>query len=237
MTVQAAGAARILVIEDTEEFVNLVVSALAPEGFAIDIARDGADGVERARAFEPQVIILDVALPVMDGIEVCRQLRTFSDAYVLMLTGRDSEIDRVIGLSVGADDYLVKPFYPSELVARIKAMLRRAGSGVRAPSGERAFGALRIDPLARRVWVDGEEVELSRIEYDLLDALSENPRLTLRRDQLLDRVWGADWFGDDHVIDVHLSNLRRKLGDDPRRPRFVCTVRGYGFRMGDGSQA
>jgi len=140
-----------------------------------------------------------------------------------MLTARDSEIDRVIGLSVGADDYLIKPFFPSELVARIKAMLRRVrGAGVAPAQAERVFGALRIDPLARRVWLDGQEIELSRIEYDVLNALSENPRITLRRDQLLDRVWGNDWFGDDHVIDAHLSNLRRKLGDDARHARATC---------------
>jgi DNA-binding response OmpR family regulator len=228
--------ARILVIEDTQEFVDLVVSSLTPERFAVEVARDGQAGLDLARTFRPDVVVLDITLPVLDGIEVCRQLRTFSDAYVLMLTARDSEIDRVIGLSVGADDYLVKPFFPSELVARIKAMLRRVrGAGVGAAQAERVFGALRIDPLGRRVWLDGQEIELSRIEYDVLDALSERPRITLRRDQLLDRVWGNDWFGDDHVIDVHLSNLRRKLGDDPRHARYVCTVRGYGFRMGDGN--
>jgi len=214
------------------------VSALTPEGYAIEVARDGQTGVELARSFRPDVVVLDITLPLLDGIEVCRQLRTFSETYVLMLTARDSEIDRVIGLSVGADDSLVKPFFPSELVVRIKAMLRRVRGGGLAPAqSERVFGALRIDPLARRAWLDGQEIELSRIEYEVLDALSENPRITLRRDQLLGRVWGNDWFGDDHVIDVHLSNLRRKLGDDPRHARYVCTVRGYGFRMGDGAPA
>jgi DNA-binding response OmpR family regulator len=187
---------RILVIEDTQEFVDLAVAALTPAGFALEVARDGQTGVEMARSFRPAVVVLHITLPVLDGIEVCRQLRTVSEAYVLMLTARDSEIDRVIGLSVGVDDYRVKPFFPSELVARIKAMLRRVrGAGVAPAQTERVFGALRIDPLA--------------------------PGLAGRT--------------DDHVIDVHLSNLRRKLGDDPRHARFVRTARRFGFRMGDGT--
>ena len=230
-----------LVVEDTPEFAELVVLALTADDYAIEVARDGITALDQARSFRPDVVILDIALPELDGIEVCRQLRTFSDAYVLMLTARDSEVDRVVGLSVGADDYLIKPFFPSELSARVKAMLRRSrGPAVAtAPTStdaeERTFGDLRIDIAARRVWIDDEEIELSRIEFDILDALSENPRVTLRRDQLLDRVWGEGWYGDDHVIDVHLSNLRKKLGDDPRNARYVRTVRGYGFRMGDGA--
>jgi len=225
----------VLIVEDTQEYVDLVVGALAPEGYTIAVARDGQAAIDLARATPPDVVVLDVSLPVLDGIEVCRQLRTFTDAFILMLTARDSEIDRVIGLSVGADDYLVKPFFPSELVARIKALMRRARGTEAGQPSERVFGALKIDPLARRVWLDDSEIELSRIEYEILDALSEDPRVTLRRDQLLDRVWGDDWFGDDHVIDVHLSNLRKKIGDDPRRSKYVRTVRGYGFRMGDGT--
>ncbi len=212
----------------------MVVAALTPEGVAIGVARDGQAGLELTRGVHPDIVALDGTLPLLDGIEVCRQLRTFSEACVLMLTARDSEIDRLIGLSVGADDSLVTPFFPSELVARIKAPPRGVRVVVAAES-ERVFGAFRIDPLARRVWLDGQEIELSRIEYDVLDALSENPRITLRRDQLLDRVWGNDRFGDDHVIDVHLPNQRRRLGDDPRHARYVCTARGDGFRTGDGT--
>lgn len=228
-----------LVVEVTPEFAELVVLALTADDYVLEVVGDGLSALAQARSFDPDVVILDVAIPELDGIEVCRQLRTFSDAYVLMLTARDSEIDRVVGLSVGADDYLVKPFFPSELAARVKALLRRQRQPAAAPPGdqgaaERVFGVLRIDPPARRVWLDGQEIELSRIEFDILDALSENPRISLRRDQLLDRVWGGNWFGDDHVIDVHLSNLRKKLGDDARSATYIRTVRGYGFRMGDG---
>lgn len=201
----------------------------------MELAGDGEAGVELARTFRPEVIVLDVSLPTIDGIEVCRRIRLFSEAYVIMLTGRDSEIDRVIGLSVGADDYVTKPFFPRELTARVRAMLRRPRLGGLASEGTRVFGDLEIDPLSREVRVGGKEIELSRIEFDLLNALSENPRLTLSRGQLLERVWGPNWFGDDHVIDVHVSNLRQKLGDQPRAPRFVRTVRGYGYRMGDGT--
>jgi DNA-binding response OmpR family regulator len=232
---QSGSPVSVLIVEDTQEYVDLVVAALTPEGYAIEVVRDGQAAIDAAAATPPDVVVLDISLPVLDGIEVCRQLRTFTDAFILMLTSRDSEIDRVVGLSVGADDYLVKPFFPSELVARIKALLRRARGADTGAAGERVFGDLRIDPLARRVWLEGAEIELSRIEYEILDALSEDPRVTLRRDQLLDRVWGDDWFGDDHVIDVHLSNLRKKLGDDPRKSKYVRTVRGYGFRMGDGT--
>jgi DNA-binding response OmpR family regulator len=235
MVPNVGSSTRVLVVEDTPEFVDLVVLSLAAEGYVIEVAGDGRRALELARSFQPDIVILDVTLPQLDGIEVCRELRGFSDAYVLMLTARGSEIDRVIGLSVGADDYLVKPFFPSELAARVKAILRRPRSPSTATAGERIFGGLRIDPQARRIWLDGMEIELSRIEYDILDALSENPGITLRRDQLLDRVWGDDWFGDDHVIDVHLSNLRKKLGDDPRHAKYVRTMRGYGFRMGDGT--
>jgi DNA-binding response OmpR family regulator len=198
---------------------------------------DGDSALALARASAPDVVILDVSLPGIDGIEVCRQLRTFTDAYVVMLTGRAEETDRLVGLAVGADDYITKPFSPRELVARVRAMLRRprASAGASdAPEDVRVFGELTIDPGAREVTVAGEVVELSRIEFELLDALSSHRRISLSRDQLLERVWGPNWFGDDHVIDVHVSNLRRKLGDDPRHPRFVRTVRGFGYRMGDG---
>ena len=191
----------------------------------------------------PDVVVLDVTLPGMDGIEVCRQLRTFSDAYVVMLTGRAEETDRLIGLAVGADDYVTKPFSPKELVARIRAMLRRpragapAGGGGAPPTGSGASATCRSTSARARSCSPATTVELSKLEFDILDALSEHARISLSRDQLLERVWGPNWFGDDHVIDVHVSNLRRKLGDDPRSPRYVRTVRGFGYRMGDGGQA
>lgn len=178
--------------------------------------------------------MLDIGLHGIDGIEVCRRLRLFSDAYVIMLTARDEEVDRLVGLSVGADDYVAKPFYPRELVARVQALMRRPRSqpGVEdARSDARRFGPLQIDPQAHRVTLSGAEVELTRLEYEILDALSEYRGVTLSRAQLLDRVWGSSWFGDEHVVDVHVSNLRKKLGDDPRAPRFIRTVRGFGYRL------
>ncbi len=235
------GAIRALIIEDAPEIAELVRTVLEREAFTVEVCGTGDAGLAAARNRAPDVVVLDVTLPGMDGIEVCRQLRTFSDAYVVMLTGRAEETDRLIGLAVGADDYVTKPFSPKELVARIRAMLRRPRAGAPAAAtvedGIRRFGPLSVDVGAREVLLSGEAIELSKLEFDILDALSEHARISLSRDQLLERVWGPNWFGDDHVIDVHISNLRRKLGDDPRSPRFVRTVRGFGYRMGDGGQA
>ncbi|CAB4921276.1 unannotated protein [freshwater metagenome] len=225
-----------LVIEDTPEVAELVRAALEAELFTVRVCGDGPAGLAAAREHAPDVVVLDVNLPGMDGIELCRRLRGFSDAYVVMLTARGEEADRLVGLAVGADDYLTKPFSPRELVARIRAMLRRPRHGAASGDGAvREFGPLRIDGAAREVVLAGAPITLSRTEFDLLDLLSENARISLSRQQLLERIWGPGWFGDDHVIDVHVSNLRRKLGDDPRSPRFIRTVRGFGYRMGDGS--
>jgi DNA-binding response OmpR family regulator len=220
---------RVLIVEDDTQHAAATRRLLEKESFEVTVCHDAESGLDRARTFPADLVVLDVNLPGIDGIEACRRLRTFSDAYVIMLTGLDSETDRVIGLSVGADDYIAKPYSPRELVARIRAMQRRPRvSHDGAPPRE--FGALRIDPGAREVTVDGTAVELSRTEFDLLSALAAQPRVTLSRQQLLEAVWGEGWFGDDHVIDVHMSNLRKKLGN----PGFVATVRGYGYRMGEG---
>ena len=226
---------RVLVVEDSPEFRSLLVPLLKQEGFRVEEATDGESGVEIARSLEPTVVVLDLNLPKMDGVEVCRQIRTFSDAYVIMLTAKADEVDKLIGLSVGADDYMTKPFSPRELVARIRAMLRRPRVGTGDDNSAREFGELRIDPLSREVLRSGDKIDLTRIEFDLLDVLSSNPRMAFTRAKLLERVWGPDWFGDDHVVDVHVSNLRKKIGDDPNAPRYVRTVRGVGYRMGDGS--
>jgi DNA-binding response OmpR family regulator len=225
---------RALIVEDAPEFAQLSAQALRDDGFDVTVVSDGESAVESARALGHDVIVLDLNLPGIDGIETCRSIRTFSDAYVVMVTGREAEVDRLVGLSVGADDYLTKPYFPRELVARVRAMLRRPRGGPDLASPVRRFGDLEIDPVAREVLIAGQPVDLSRLEFDLLDALSERPRASLSRDQLLERVWGPDWFGDKHVIDVHISNLRRKLGEQAGAPRFIRTVRGYGFRMGEG---
>jgi DNA-binding response OmpR family regulator len=226
---------RVLVVEDSPEFRGVLVPLLRKEGFHVEEAADGETAVAVARSAEPAVVVLDLNLPKLGGVEVCRQIRTFSDAYVIMLTAKGDEVDKVIGLSVGADDYMTKPFSPRELVARIRAMLRRPRSGVAESDTVRTFGELRIDPLAREVFRANAKIELTRIEFDLLDVLSSNPRMAFSRAKLLERVWGPDWFGDDHVVDVHVSNLRKKIGDDPGSPQFVRTVRGVGYRMGEGS--
>jgi DNA-binding response OmpR family regulator len=220
---------KVLIVEDDEQLAASTRILLEKESFKVAVCHDAESGLEQARAFPADLVVLDVNLPGMDGIEACRQLRTFSDAYVIMLTGLDTETDRLIGLSVGADDYMAKPHSPRELVARIRAMQRRPRTHT-SGAPLRQFGALQIDPGAREVTVEGETIELSRTEFDLLDVLAAQPRMTLSRRQLLEQVWGESWFGDDHVIDVHMSNLRRKLGD----PAYVVTVRGYGYRMGEG---
>lgn len=222
-------APRILVVDDEAPIVDLLTGYLAREGFAVAAATDGPAAVEAVRATSPDVVILDVMLPGLDGVEVCRQIRGFSDAYVLMLTARSEEIDRIVGLTVGADDYLVKPFSPREVVARVKAMLRRPRSPAPAPPA--APAGLEIDVPRHVVKVDGEPVDLTALEFGILAALARDPGVVLSRQALLDRVWGHDFVADDHLVDVHVANLRRKLGDDPARPRFVETVRGVGYRL------
>lgn len=226
---------RALVVDDEQPLVGILTTYLEREGFDVLAAYDGEQAVEVARSEQPDVIVLDLMLPGIDGLEACRRIRTFSDAYVLMLTAKAEEADKIAGLSTGADDYLTKPFSPGELVARVRALLRRPRVGASADGQEsRCFGALEIDPLAREARVEGRAVPLTRLEFDLLATLSAEPRVAFSRSQLLERVWGPGWFGDNHVVDVHIANLRRKLGDDPAKPRYVRTVRGVGYRMGDG---
>lgn len=238
MAASGPGAARrrALVVDDEPPLVKLVGDYLEREGFEVVTASDGSRAVELAREAQPDVIVLDLMLPDLDGVEACRRIRTFSDAYVIMLTARAEEVDKLIGLSVGADDYLTKPFSPRELIARIRALLRRPREPGREAETRRRFGDLTIDPTAREVLRDDAPVELTRLEFDLLDTLSASPNVAFGRAQLIERVWGSDWFGDEHVVDVHIANLRRKLGDDPRAPRYVGTVRGVGYRMGSGVQ-
>jgi DNA-binding response OmpR family regulator len=228
--------ARVLVVEDEKDLARMVVAYLERAGYDVHVAHDGVNAVEQARSLQPEVIVLDLGLPGLDGIEVCRQVRTFSDCYVLMLTARAEEVDLLVGLSVGADDYLTKPFSPRELVARVQVVLRRPRAAVAHEGGpqQRVFGDLVIDTEARRVSHAGEPVELTRTEFDLLAALSARPRLAFTRRQIIDTVWDPAWVGDEHIVDVHVAHLRRKLADDPSRPRYIDTVRGVGYRMGSG---
>ncbi len=231
---------RVLVVDDEKALADLVASYLTRDGFEVFMAHDGQQAIDVAREVDPDVMVLDLGLPVIYGVEVCRMVRTFSDCYIVMLTARNEEIDKLIGLSVGADDYLTKPFSPRELLARIQAMLRRprASTASERSSQEeppRVFGTLSIDVAGREVHLDGEPVPLTRTEFDVLDALSGRPKLVFSRRQLIDAVWDQTWVGDEHLVDVHIGHLRRKLGDDPSSPRYVRTVRGIGYRMGDGT--
>lgn len=221
-----------LVVDDAPEFLDLLLPMLTKEGFVVAAAVDGEQAVREARQLGPDIVVLDLGLPGIDGIEVCRQLRTFSDAYVIMLTSRVAEVDRVLGLEVGADDYMTKPFSPRELVARLRAMLRRPRRGGEEQPGDalRELAGLRIDRRGRTVEVDEREVALTRIEFDLLDVLTSSPTTVFSRAILRDQVWGPEWYGDDHVVDVHIANLRKKI-DPPDGPSRVRTVRGVGYRM------
>lgn len=224
---------RALVVDDERALAEIVASYLKRDGFEVAVTGDGVDAVALARDTDPDVVVLDLGLPGMDGLEVCRALRTFSDAYVVMLTARGDEVDTLVGLAVGADDYVTKPFSPRELVARIRAMLRRPRS-IGATSREvslRVFGPLSIDVEGRQVSLGGQHVSLTRTEFDVLAALSARPGVVFSRRQLIEVVWGEGWVGDEHLVDVHIGHLRRKLGDDPAAPRFVTTVRGIGYRM------
>jgi len=226
----------VLIIEDERHLVSLLRGYLEREGYEVHEALDGEVGLEVARRVEPDVVVLDWMLPRLDGIEVLRELRRFSDAYVVLLTARTEEVDKIVGLSAGADDYLTKPFSPGELVARVRAMLRRPrGEAATTPEEEKplAFGELEIDPARRRVRLGENEVSLTALEFDLLLALASRPGFVFGRRRLLEWVWGEDYFGDDHVVDVHVANLRKKLNaaEDGAGNRYVRTVRGVGYRF------
>ena len=223
---------KVLVVDDEESIVDLLRSYLTRDGFQVETAMDGPAALAKARAFHPDVVVLDIMLPGLDGLEVLRQLRAESQVYVVMLTAKSEEADKVVGLSVGADDYVTKPFSPRELAARIRAILRR-GRGA-APEAPRAlvFAGLRIDPARREVLKDGALVDLTALEFNLLYTLASYPGHVLSREQLLERVWGGEYFGDDRVVDAHVKKLRQKLGDDAAQPRFLHTVRGIGYKFG-----
>ena len=223
---------RVLVVDDEVDFAGLVAGYLDAEGFETEVVHDGLAAVEAAAVRHPDVAVLDLMLPGLDGLEVCRRLRESSDCYIVMLTARDGEADKVHALSIGADDYLVKPLSPRELIARIKAMMRRPRTTTKR-DGRRLIevGALVIDTEQRRVSADGVERALTRTEYAILLKLALRPAVAVSRRELVDAVWGPDWVGDDHILDVHVGNLRRKLEDSPARPRYVRTVRGIGYSL------
>jgi two-component system, OmpR family, phosphate regulon response regulator OmpR len=221
---------RVLIIDDDEKLVELVRDYLAPHGFEVGAAHDGFAGLAAAARGEADVIVLDVMLPGIDGLEVCRRVRGSSDVPILMLTARGEETDRIVGLELGADDYLAKPFNPRELLARLRAVLRRAGA--RQPSGARLeVGPLALDPATRQGLLRGREVELTTAEFDLLHLLLASAGRVLSRDQLMEQLHGTSWSYFDRSIDVLVSRLRQKLEDDPRHPALLKTVRGGAYQL------
>ena len=225
----------ILVVEDEESFIDALVVGLQREGFAVQVARDGAEALELFDAVQPDLVLLDVMLPRISGVDVCRQLRTRSSVPIIMVTAKASEIDTVVGLEVGADDYVAKPFRLRELVARIRANLRRGHGGEGASTAEELGEAIEVgdvllDAERHEVVIRGEHVSLPLKEFELLELLLENAGRVLPRDTLISRVWGADYVGDTKTLDVHVKRLRSKVEDDPASPRRIVTIRGLGYK-------
>ncbi|TMI87283.1 MAG: response regulator transcription factor [Bacillati bacterium ANGP1] len=227
---QAGG--RILVVDDEPHIVELVRYNLVQEGFEVAVAHDGHDALEKARTESPDLVILDLMLPYIDGLEVCRQIRTASSVPILMLTAKDGEQERVVGLELGADDYVTKPFSPRELVARVRAILRRTARGTERPgAGPLAIGGLALDPTTHEVRLSGRPVGLTTKEFDLLHLLMGHPNRVFTRDFLLEHIWGYDYFGSTRTVDMHISRLREKIEDDPNSPTYIATVRGVGYKL------
>lgn len=231
-----------LVVEDDEDIRALLEFTLSTQGFQVVAVDSGLAGVEAVRELEPDLITLDIGLPGIDGIEACRRIRQISDAYVVMITSRDDEIDRLLGLETGADDFIAKPFSARELKARVNAMFRRPRAGASNGNGSPAqpldddhevleHGGLRVDVDGRRAFRDGTELVLTRTEFDLLTELMRTPARVWSREALLRSVWGTEWASDTHLVEVHIGNLRRKLGESKGSVRYIRTVRGVGYRM------
>jgi len=219
---------KVLVIDDEEKILNLVASYLERDGYEVAMAKDGHTGLEKARSLNPDVIVLDIMLPGMDGLDVLTEIRRDSPVYVIMLTAKAEETDKIVGLSLGADDYLTKPFSPRELSARVKAALRRLKlSDQQMPRDILAFQDIEIDLGSRIVRVAGHEIELTTMEFDLLAAMAEYPGMVMSREQLLEKVWGHDYYGELRVVDVHIGHIRQKLGPE----QFISTIRGVGYRF------
>lgn len=223
---------RVLVVDDEAKIRGIVRRYLEVEGFTVAEAADGRSALRAAKELHPDLVILDVMMPGLDGIEVLRSLRTESDVYVILLTARAEEVDKLIGLSVGADDYITKPFSPRELVARVKTVLRRTRETRANERGDAlAFDGLSIDLAGREVRRHDGLVELTTLEFDLLAALARAPGRVLTRRQLLEQVWGWDFYGDERVVDVHIRAVRKALGDNADAPELIGTVRGVGYKF------
>jgi DNA-binding response OmpR family regulator len=223
---------RILVVDDEPHIVELVRYNLAHEGFEVSVAYDGHEALQKAKTETPDLVILDLMLPYVDGLEVCRHIRRESSVPILMLTAKDGEQERVVGLELGADDYVTKPFSPRELVARVRAILRRTARGVERPgSAPLSIGGLALDPTTHEVRLRGRVVDLTTKEFDLLQLLMGHPNRVFTRDFLLEHIWGYDYFGSTRTVDMHISRLREKIEDDPNTPTYITTVRGVGYKL------
>ena len=223
----------ILLVDDEENIIKLVTAYLEAEGYTVYTAKDGPGGLASFRRYQPDLVVLDIMLPGMDGLEVLQHVRRESNVYVILLTAKSEETDRVIGLTVGADDYLTKPFSPRELVARIKVILRRGRGDKSAAENVLVFPHIRIDENQHKVWRDGEIIDLTALEFKLLKTLATYAGTVLSRNQLLERVWGYDFYGDDRVVDVHIGHVRQKQEGDLANPQNLHTVRGVGYKFED----
>ena len=222
---------RVLVVDDEAGIRQLVTTYLRNEGYEVDEAADGEEAIERFERHEPDLVVLDLRLPGIDGFDVLREIRRTSSVYVIMLTARAEETDKLVGLELGADDYVTKPFSPRELVARVRAVLRRSRHDDADHDGELCFDGLAVDVERHEVCVDGSAIELTSLQFELLAALAGAAGRVFTRRQLIERVWGWDFYGDERIVDVHIRNLRRALGDPADAPRFVGTVRGVGYKL------
>lgn len=226
-----------LVVEDDADIRELIAHTLSAQGFAVSAVENGASALESVREHDPDLITLDLGLPGIDGIEVCRRVRETSDAYIVMITARDDEVERLVGLETGADDFISKPFNPRELQARVNAMFRRPRRGAATPVDDDdpnevlTHNGLSVDVDGRRAFQDETELSLTRTEFDLLTELMRTPARVWTREALLRAVWDTEWATDTHLVEVHIGNLRRKLGERPGTPRLIRTVRGVGYRM------
>ena len=223
--------ARILVADDDNAVVDAINHSLEQEHFHVEIARDGEDALEKARAAQFDVVILNVMMPRLFGTDVCRTLRSESDVPIILLSARDSELDRVLGLELGADDYVTKPFSMAELISRVRTLLRRRELDRMAAGGVRQVGDVRVDFARHQVTVAGETVHLTRSEFRLLTLLSEEPERVYSRREIMEHLWQSPYIGDERAADIHISNLRRKLEGDPRSPERLLTVRGAGYTL------
>ncbi|MGZ4455598.1 MAG: response regulator [Nocardioides sp.] len=222
---------RVLVVEDEESYSDALAYMLRKEGFEVAIAADGNEALSEFDRNGADIVLLDLMLPGIPGTEVCRQIRATSNVPVIMVSAKDDEVDKVVGLELGADDYVTKPYSPRELVARIRAVLRRGATDIALDDDVLEAGPVRMDVERHVVTVDGEEQRLPLKEFELLEMFLRNPGRVLTRGQLIDRVWGSDYVGDTKTLDVHVKRLRAKLEPDPSEPKFLVTVRGLGYKL------